>query len=251
MVAGSSLLGPEPSLRDLTRLFPSLSRSREQWDMVAGPAFLAATISGAGAVPRSVASGSVAAPSACSSAHVSAPGVGGASATGLSGLLGRSRGFPSFERCHRRLSSGERSQSGKRCHGGRSPSPVHSSRLARSSASSSSASSGAGDRECVMPPPPAGHPGDGGGRSGLDSLGSGRDRSPCPGPSGLDLESRSLPVPGLSRQEYGGCSSPSPSGAGDDDRSSSFDSLDRDPDGSFWAVLRPIREFHGLGNWQV
>ena len=38
-----------------------------------------------------------------------------------------------------------------------------------------------------MPPPPAGCPGAGGGRCGRDRLGSGRDRSPRPGPSGHGL----------------------------------------------------------------
>ena len=39
---------------------------------------------------------------------------------------------------------------------------------------------------------------------------------------------------------------PAPSGAAEDDRSSTFDSVDLDQDDSFWAVLRLIREFHGM-----
>ena len=46
--------------------------------------------------------------------------------------------------------------------------------------------------------------------------------------------------------EYGGHSCPTPLGAGDDDRSISFDSLDLDRDDSFRAVLHLIREFHSL-----
>ena len=49
-----------------------------------------------------------------------------------------------------------------------------------------------------------------------------------------------------SRLGDGGRSSPSPSGAGDDIRSSTIDSLDFDRDDSFRAVLRLIREFHSL-----
>ena len=85
-----------------------------------------------------------------------------------------------------------------------------------------------------MPPLPAGRPGAGGGRSGCDCLGSGHDRSPHPGPSGLDLGSRPSPVPKPSRPDYGGCSSPSPSGAGDDDRSST---IGMTPFGLFFASI--------------
>ena len=47
-------------------------------------------------------------------------------------------------------------------------------------------------------------------------------------------------------QEYSSRSSPTPLGEGNDDRSSTFDSLDLDQDDSFKAVLRLIREFHSL-----
>ena len=49
-----------------------------------------------------------------------------------------------------------------------------------------------------------------------------------------------------SHSGYGGRSFPSPSGAGDDDRSITVDSLDMDRDDTFRAVLRLIREFHSL-----
>ena len=148
-VAGSSLPGPKLPLRDLARLFLSVSGSREQWDAVAGSAFSAAAVSGAWI--RCSGAGS-------SPLCVSTPGVGspsgGASVTGSSGQWERLRESPRFEWRHRRSSSGERSQSGKRHRGGRSPSPARSSHLARSSASSSSASSGASVQEGVMPPSP-------------------------------------------------------------------------------------------------
>ena len=69
-------------------------------------------------------------------------------------------------------------------HEGRSPSPAHSSHPALPSASSSSASSDAGVQADVMPPPPTGHPGMDGGRSGDDRSASGRGCFPRPGPSG-------------------------------------------------------------------
>ena len=104
-----------------------------------------------------------------------------------------------------------------------------------------------------MPPPAAGRSGAGGGRSECDRSATGRDRSaagldrfPRPGPSGLGLCSRSSPVVVPSRSGNGGHSSPSPSSAGDDDRSSTVDSLDLDWDNSFRAVLRLIWEFHSL-----
>ena len=88
-VVGSSIPQPKPSLQDLARLFLSLLGSCDQWDVVAGSAFSAATGSGAGSLPGSAAPVPVAAPSACLSASVPAPGggfpAGAASATGSAG----------------------------------------------------------------------------------------------------------------------------------------------------------------------
>ena len=97
-----------------------------------------------------------------------------------------------------------------------------------------------------MPPPHTGHPGVGGSRYGSDRPASGCDCSPRPRPSGPGLGSQSLPVAGLSHSGYGDRSSPAPSGAGDDDHSSTFDSLDLDWDDPFRSVLHLIREFHSL-----
>ena len=97
-----------------------------------------------------------------------------------------------------------------------------------------------------MPSPLAGRSGVCGGRSECDRSAAGHDRSPRLGPSGLRLGSRSSPVASPSHSWDGGWSSPFPSGAGDDDRSSMVDSLDLDQDNFFRAVLRLIQEFHSL-----
>ena len=249
-VAGSSFPQPKPSLQDFARLFLSLSGSREQWDVVVGSAFLAATGSGAGSLSDPTAPVPVAAPSTCSS--VSVPSVGGdspagaASTTGSAGRRKLSRESSHSERHHRHSSSGERSHSSKKRHGDQSPSPACSSRLASASSSSLSTSSVADVPECVMPSPLAGRSGAGGGRSERDHSAAGHDHTPHPGPSGLGLDSRSSPVAGSSCSGDGGRSSPSPLGAGDDDRSSTVNSLNLDQDDSFRAVLRLIREFHSL-----
>ena len=242
-VAGSSSPRPMPSLQDLARLFLNLSGSHAQWDAVVGSAFLAAGFSGAGVLIGPAAPEPSAVPSLCSSASVPAPGggapTGAASATGSAGRHKCAWESPCSERHCRRSCSRERSRSGKKCREGRSPSPARSSRPARLSASSSSASSDEGLQAGEMPPPPAGRPGIGGGRSG-------GDRSPRPGPSGQGLASRSLPVAEPSRSEYGGRYSPAPSGATEDGHSSTFESLDLVRDDSFRSVLRFIREFHSL-----
>ena len=248
-VAGSSIPRPKPSLQDLARLFLSLLGSHAQWDAIVGSAFSAAGISGAGVLPGPAAPVTSAAPSACSSASVLAPGVdspaGAASATSSAGRHERAWESPCSGRRCWRSSIREESRSSKKRREGRSPSPACSSRLVRAS-SSLFASSDAGEKAGAMPPPPAGRPGVDGGRSGGDRSASGRDRSPQPGPAGLGSGLQSSLVAEQSRLEYGGRSSPAPSGAAEDNRSSTFDSLDLDRDDSFRSVLRLIREFHSL-----
>ena len=73
-----------------------------------------------------------------------------------------------------------------------------------------------------------------------------RDRSPQPGPLGLGSGERSVPNTDRSRLLYSGHSSSTPSGVAEDDHVSSSGSVDLDRDDSFWAVLRPIREFHSM-----
>ena len=111
------------------------------------------------------------------------------------------------------------------------PFPFFRSALSdRASTSSSSAFSDAEERASAMPPPPAGRPGVGGSRCKSDCSASDRDHSPQPGPSGLGSSSRSAMGADRSRSEYGGRSFPAPSCAADDDRSSTFDSVDLDKD---------------------
>ena len=97
-----------------------------------------------------------------------------------------------------------------------------------------------------MPPPPSRHPGAGGGRSECARSASGRARSPQPGPSGLGSGEQAAPCADRSRSGFHGQSSPTPSGAAEDDRDSVSGSVDLDRDDSFRAVLRLIREFHSL-----
>ena len=95
-------------------------------------------------------------------------------------------------------------------------------------------------------PPSAACAGVGGGRSKSDRSVPDHDRSPQPGPSGLGSGARSVTGADQSRLDYGGHSSPAPSGVTEDDRSSTFDSVDLDRDDSFRAVLRLIKEFHSM-----
>ena len=95
-----------------------------------------------------------------------------------------------------------------------------------------------------MPPPPAGRPGVGGSHPVGDRSASDYDHSPQPGPLGLGLQS--LPGAARSRLGFGGRSSPAPSGAAEDDHSSTFDWVDLDRDDSFRAVLRLIWKSHSM-----
>ena len=102
------------------------------------------------------------------------------------------------------------------------------------------------ERVSAMPPPPAGRPCVGGGRSKSDRSASGRDCSPQPGPPGLGSGARLATGDDRSRFGYGGRSSPTPSGVADNDCSSASNSVDLDRDDSFRVVLRLIREFHNM-----
>ena len=152
--------------------------------------FLAAGVTGAWVLPGPAAPVSSAAPFACSSANVPAPGVvspaGATSAAGSAGRHERAWESPCSVRHSRRSSGGERSFLGKKHGKGQSPSPARSSHSVRASASTSSAPSDGGHEASAMPPPPAGCPGVGGSCSKGDRLASTRDRSPQPGPLGLD-----------------------------------------------------------------
>ena len=117
----------------------------------------------------------------------------------------------------------------------RSPSPERSSRR-RGRRYRSSSDSSEEDRADVSPPRSRrAHGGaHAGGRSSRDY-----DRSPRPGTSrSYAREDR--------YQSGAGRRSPGPSGAADDDRSSTFESVDFARDDSFRAVLGLIREFHDM-----
>ena len=207
--------------------------------------FMAAGVTGAGALPGPAALVTSSAPLACMSGSVPTSGgatpVSAASVTGSSGRHERALESPRSEQRHRRLSSGGRPCPGEKRHRGQPPSPARSSRLARVSTSSD-----AGEQEAAMPPPSSGCSGVGGGRPEGDRSAPGRDRSPQLGTSGLASGLRSSPGTARSRSGFAGRSSPTPSGVVEDDRASTSDSLDLDRDDSFWAVLCLIREFHGL-----
>ena len=98
-----------------------------------------------------------------------------------------------------------------------------------------------------MPPPPAGCTAVGGSRSKGDRSASDSDRPPQPGPLGLGSGSQSLPGAARSHSEYGSRSSPAPSGVAEDDRFSTFDSVNLDRDDLFRFVFCLIRDFHSLG----
>ena len=243
---------PVPCPRLLCRTSPGCSSACQGplRDAVVGSLFSAAGVTGAGVLPGPAAPVMSSAPSECLSVSVPARIVvspaGAASAIGSAGQHECAWEFPRSERRRRRSSRGERFHSGKKRGEGRSPSPACSSRSARVSASSLSASSGTGEKDSAMPPPPAGRPGVDGGRSGGDLSASGRDCSPRPGLSGLGSGLRSSPSADQSRSEYGGRSSPTPSGAAEDDRSSNFDSADMDRDDSFSSVPG-LPQFGGTG----
>ena len=113
----------------------------------------------------------------------------------------------------------------------RSPSPERSSRR-RGRRYHSSSDSSEEDRADVSPPRVrCAHAGR---RSSWDY-----DRSPRPGTSRSFVKEDRY-------QSGAGRRSPRPSGAGDDDRSSTFESVDFARDDSFRAVLGLIREFHDM-----
>ena len=192
-----------------------------------------------------------------------APGVstpaGAASATTSPGRCEHARESSRPERRRGHSSGRERSCSGGKRGRGRSPSPAHSTHSASVSASSSSGSPDTEERVNVMPPTPFGRSGIGGGRSGGYRSASGCASSPRPGPSGLGLSSgeQSAPRTDRSRSGFRGCSSPTPSGAAEDDwdsisgsvdldRDSISGSVDLDRNDSFRTVLHHIQEFHSM-----
>ena len=137
-------------------------------------------------------------------------------------------------RRHSRLSSDGTDRRAKKRARRRSPSPGPSRRRGRHYRSSLDSSEE--DRADASPPR------------------SGRAHGGTPGGAGSSRAYDRSPHPGTSRSHArddryrsgAGRRSPAPSGAADEDRTSTFESVDFDLDDSFRSVLGLVRKFHGL-----
>ena len=152
-------------------------------------------------------------------APAAVPGVSGEQQRQVDSCSGRRRSRSSGERTDRRAKKRFRR---------RSPSFERSSRRRGKRYRSSSDSS---EEDRADASPPRSRHAHGGARTGDSSWDFDRSRS-----SAREEPDRS----GARRR------SPGPSGAADDDRSSTFESVDFARDDSFWAVLALIREFHDM-----
>ena len=232
-VAGGAAITALPSVvQDLARFFLGLS----------GSSSLEATGGIAGVTASAAASGGIACPATaaggaatiCATA-VTPVGAGVSPAVpSVSGEQQRQVEFRTRGRRSRSSSDGTDRRAKKRSRR-RSPSPGRSSRR-RGRRYRSSSDSSEEDRADVSPPRSrrahGGAPAGGG--SSRDY-----DRSPRPGTS--------RPYVREDRYQSGaGRRSPGPSGAADDDRSSTFELVDFARDDSFRAVLGLIREFHDM-----
>ena len=236
-VAGGAAITALPSVvQDLARFFLGLS----------GSSSLGATGEIAGVTASAAASGGIACPAIaaggaatiCATAVTPAgAGVSPAAPAAVPGVSGeQQRKVESRSRGRRsRSSSDGTDRRAKKRSRRRSPSPGRSSRRQGRRYRSSSDSSEE-DRADVSPPRSRrAHGGaQAGGRSSWDY-----DRSPRPGTSrSYAREDR--------YRSGAGRRSPGPSGAADDDRSTTFESVDFARDDSFRAVLGLIREFHDM-----
>ena len=173
--------------------------------------------------------------SAGASASGGVPLVRGSSTTGPSGV-----GRPSLELPRSKRSPARReSRSGKAGARRRSPSPTNPSRAVPSPAPAWPASMGAVEAGEVRSSPSRGPCSAVGGLSSDDRQVFSDVCVPRPGPHSSEM-------PGLSRSRLASRASPAPSGAGEDDRSGSVGSLNREQDDSFVSVLSLIREFHDI-----
>ena len=225
-VAGGASITALPSVvQDLARFFLGLS----------GSASLGAT-GGIAGVTASAAVGGAA--TICAAAVTPAgAGVSPAAPTAVPGVSGeQQRKVESRSRGRRsRSSSDGTDRRAKKQSRRRSPSPGRSSRR-RGRRYRSSSDSSEEDRADVSPPRSrCAHGGaHAGGRSSRDC-----DCSPRPGTSRSFVREDRY-------QSGAGRRSPGPSGAADDDRSTTFESVDFARDDSFRAVLGLIREFHDM-----
>ena len=225
--AGGATMATLPSaVQDLARFFLSLSGS-SSLGAVGGVAGVAAPASGVGVqlCPSAPGGGAVA---PCAATAVPA-GVGGppsasAAVPGSSGHQQHQETSRPSRR--RRLSSSDGTgRASKKRPRGRPPSPSPSFRYQERSYRSSSESSE--DAQAVTSPLGAGRAP--GGTPGDSRPAPAGGRSPRPGPSGRTARSSA----GAGAERYrsgGGRRSPAPSGVADDDRSSSFESMDFDRD---------------------
>ena len=239
--AGGATLATLPSaVQDLARFFLSLSGSLSL-GAAGGVAGVAAPASGVGVqLCPSASGGGVVTLGAATAvpAGVGGPPPAFAAVPGVSGRQQRQETSRPSRRRRRSSSDGTDRRSKKRPRG-RSPSSGPSSRRRERPYQSSSESSV--DARAEASPPrdgraPGGTPGD------FRPAPAG-DCSPRPGPSGWTSRSS------VQAERYcsgAGHRSPSPSGVADDDRSSSFDTVDFDQDDSFWSVLGLIRNFHAM-----
>ena len=218
-VAGGASMPALPSaMRELARFFLNLS----------GSSSLGATGDIAGVTASAVASSGLACPSSTAAAAATPAGAGvspdaPAAVPGVSGE--QQRRVRSRSRGRRSRSSSERTdRRAKKRTRRRSPSPGRSSRR-REKRYRSSSDSSEDDRADASPP---------------------QARRACAGGSTWDFDrprssARVEPDRSGARRR-----SPGPSGAAEDDRSSTFESVDFARDDSFRAVLGLIREFHDM-----
>ena len=232
---GRSMTALPSAMRELAKFFLNLS----------GSSSLGATGDLAGVTASAAASGGIACPSStaagaatfCAAAVMPAgAGVLPAAPAAVPSVSGeQQRQVESRSRGRRSRSSGERTDGrAKKQSRRRSPSSERSSRRRRRRYRSSPDSS---EEDRADASPPQSRRAHGGARTG----GSSRDfdRSPRPGTSRSSAREEHYRS-GASRR------SPVPSGGADDDRSSTFESVDFARDDSFRAVLGLIPEFHDM-----
>ena len=223
VAGGASMTALPSAMRELARFFMNLS----------GSSSLGASGDIAGVTASAAASGGLAGPSSTAAGAAATPAGAGvlpdapAAVPGVSGE--QQRQVRSRSRGRRSRSSDERTdRRAKKRSRRRSPSPERSSRRREKRYRSSSDSSE--DDRAVASPPRARHA-HGGARAGGSTWDYDRPRS----------------YARVDPDQSGACHrSPGPSGVADDDRSSTFESVDFARDDSFRAVLGLIREFHDM-----
>ena len=228
VAGGASITALLSVMKELAKFFMGLSSSSS----------LGATGDLAGVTASTAASGGIACPASTAggAATICAAALTPAAPAAVPGVSGeQQRQVESRSRGRRsRSSSDGNDRRAKKRSRRRSPSPECSSRRRGRRYRSSSDSS---EEDRADASPPRSRRVHGGVRTG----GSSRDfdRSPRPGTSRSSVREERYRS-GVSRR------SPVPSGAAEDDRSSTFESVDFSRDDSFRAVLGLIREFHGM-----